>query len=87
MWMFLWLMVALKVPICALLYIVWWAARAPEEADDGVAPDWSPFRPPDHPRPRRPRPPRRGPHADPPPRPPGRVRVLRGRTLRKPTHR
>jgi hypothetical protein len=87
MWMFLWLMVALKVPICALLYIVWWSTRAPEEADDGVSSDWSPYRPPDHPRPHRPPPPRRGPHAAPPPRPPSRVRVLRGRTLRKPTHR
>ena len=33
--MFLWLMVALKVPICALLYLVWWATRAPEDADTG----------------------------------------------------
>ena len=80
--MFLWLMVALKIPICALLYIVWWASRAPEQADDGAASDWTPFRPPDHPRPHKPRPPRRGPHADPPPRPPSRVRVVRGRTLR-----
>jgi hypothetical protein len=85
--MFLWLMVALKVPICALLYLVWWASRAPEAADDGAASDWTPFHPPDHPRPRKPRPPRRGPHADPPPPAPSRVRVARGRTLRKPTHR
>jgi hypothetical protein len=85
--MFLWLMVALKVPICALLYIVWWATRAPEGADDGAT-DWkSPRVPPDHPRPRSPRPPRRGPHADPVPRPPARVRALRGRTLRDATHR
>jgi hypothetical protein len=86
-WMFLWLMVALKVPICALLYIVWWATRAPEPADDGAPSDWTPLRGPDHPRPHKPRPPRRGPHADRPPRAPSRVRVLRGRTLRKPTHR
>jgi hypothetical protein len=86
--MFVWLMLALKVPICALLYIVWWASRAPEGADDtGAESDWTPFPGPDHPRPRKPRPPRRGPHADPAPRPPSRVRVLRGRTLRKPTHR
>jgi hypothetical protein len=85
--MFLWLMVALKVPICALLYLVWWATRAPEAADDGAA-DWrKPRVPPDHPRPRKPRPPRRGPHADPLPRPPDRVRALRGRTLRKASHR
>src|ERR1700759_932273 len=59
-WMFVWMMVALKVPICALLYLVWWATRAPEEADSG-AEDWkSPRVGPDHPRPRKPRPPRRG---------------------------
>jgi hypothetical protein len=82
--MFLWLMVALKVPIGALFYIVWWASRAPEEVDDGAG-DWkAPRVTPDHPRPRKPRPPRRGgPHADPAPQPPRRVRALRGRTLRK----
>ena len=85
--MFLWLMVALKVPICALLYLVWWATREPEAADDG-AEDWKkPRVPPDHPRPRKPRPPRRGPHGEPLPRPPARVRLLRGRTLRKAAHR
>jgi hypothetical protein len=85
--MFLWLMVALKVPIAALAYIVWWATRAPEEADDGVT-DWKAPRPePDHPRPRKPRPPRRGPHAEPAPRTPVRVRALRGRTIRKAGHR
>ena len=86
--MFLWLMVALKVPICALLYIVWWASRAPEEAADEGSTDWKkPRVPPDHPRPHKPRPPRRGPHGDPLPRPPARVRALRGRTLRKAPHR
>jgi hypothetical protein len=85
--MFVWMMVALKVPICALLYIVWWSTRAPEAADDPASPDWTPYRGPDHPWPRKPGPPRRGPHAGTPPRPPSRVRVLRGRTLRKPAHR
>ena len=85
--MFVWLMVALKVPICALLYIVWWASRAPEDAAEGAG-DWkAPRVDPDHPRPRKPTPPRRGPHAEPAPRAPGRVRALRGRTLRKATHR
>lgn len=84
-WMFLWLMVALKVPICALLYLVWWASRSPDPTDEHE--DVPISRPgPDHPRPRRPRPPRRGPHAEPPPRTPKRVRSLRGRLL-KPTHR
>src|SRR3954465_8931821 len=97
-WMFLWLMVALKVPICALLYLVWWATREPEAADDGAT-DWKkPRVPPDHPRPRKPGPTRRGPHGDPAPpragphgaplpRPPARVRAIRGRTLRKASHR
>jgi hypothetical protein len=85
--MFLWLMVALKVPICALLYLVWWASRAPEPADEDSQ-DWKrPRVPPDHPRPRRPGPTRRGPHGDPLPRSPARVRSLRGRPLRKATHR
>jgi hypothetical protein len=86
MWMFLWLMVALKIPIGALFYIVWWATRAPDEAED-TAGDWKPSPvDPDHPRPRKPRPPRRGPHAEPLPRSPQRVRALKGRTLRKHSH-
>lgn len=84
--MFVWLMFALKVPIFALLALVWWASRAPEPSDDVSTDDWTPRLEPDHPRPRRPRPPRRGPHAEPPPRSPKRVRALRGRRL-KPTHR
>ena len=73
-WLFVWMMLALKVPICALLWIVWWASRAPEEAEPEQR-DWRPIRPPEHPRPRRPRPPRRGPHAEPEPAPPKRVRA------------
>jgi hypothetical protein len=72
--MFLWMMVALKVPICALLYLVWWASRAPEGFEDEQR-DWHPHRGPDHPRPKRPRPPRRGPHAEPEPQSPKRMRV------------
>ena len=83
--MFVWLMFALKIPILALFTIVWWATRAPEEAPGEGVEDWKrPRTGPDHPRPRKPGPPRRGPHAEPAPRPPARVRALRGRTLRKP---
>jgi hypothetical protein len=86
--MFLWLMVALKVPICALLYLVWWATREPEPTEEDGVVDWKqPRVPPDHPWPPKPRPPRRGPHADPVPQPPARVRALRGRTIRKASHR
>ena len=72
--MFIWLMVALKVPLAALLYIVWWASRPPEAAEPRQR-DWRPLRPPYHPRPKRPRPPRRGPHAEPLPLPPKRMRI------------
>ncbi|MGH2802134.1 MAG: hypothetical protein ACRDL4_03695 [Thermoleophilaceae bacterium] len=75
-WAVFWLAVALKLPIAALLYIVWWAVREPPvpEADpeDGGGPRRDP-----HPRIRPPRPPRRGPHGDPPPVAPARVRVTR----------
>ena len=80
-WAFIWMMFVLKIPIIALLWLVWYAVHAeplPEEEvrdDDGGGP---------HPRPRRPRPPRRGPHASPPPASPARVRA-RGRSLKR-TH-
>ena len=84
--MFVWLMFALKIPILALLTLVWWASRPPEPVEDPASDEWKrPRIGPDHPRPRKPRPPRRGPHAEPAPRPPARVRALRGRTLRKPS--
>jgi len=79
--MFVWMMLALKIPIAGLLYLVWWASRAPEP-EQGETPE--PARlsgGPLHPRaPRWPRPPRRGPHAEPAPRPPQRVRA-QGRRL------
>jgi hypothetical protein len=73
--MFIWLMLCLKIPILGLLYIVWWASRDPNPEPDTLEPAivrGEPF----HPRtPRWPRPPRRGPHAEPEPRPPKRVRA------------
>jgi hypothetical protein len=74
--MFVWMMVALKVPIAALLTLVWWASRSPAEAEPEQR-DWRPLHPHrDGPRhPRHPRPPRRGPHAERPPEPPKRTRV------------
>ena len=76
------MMVALKVPIAALLTLVWWASRSPETTEPEQR-DWQPQRPGPHsPRPRRPRPPRRGPHAERPPQPPKRTRVhVRPRVL------
>jgi hypothetical protein len=78
-WGFLWLMVALKLPIAALIYLVWWAVKQePEEApssdDDGGL-----KRAPRHPRKPSPRPPRRGPHGERSPLPPARVRSVRAR--------
>lgn len=62
-WTFLWLMVALKIPIAGLFYIVHWAIKQSDDlpiadgGDGGV-------KPPHRPRaPRRPR--RRGPHGAP----------------------
>ena len=62
-WTFLWLMLGLKLPIAALLYIVHWAIKqsgddAPaRDGDGGVKPPHRP-RVPGHPR-------RRGPHGAP----------------------
>jgi hypothetical protein len=81
-WGILWLAVALKVPILALLYLVWWAIKdppVPAVDDDGGSPDRDPL----HPRDRPPRPPRRGPHGPPEPASPARVRVAERRTPRR----
>ena len=73
-WGFVWLMLVLKIPIAMLLYIVWWAIKQsdeeplPESGDGGS-------RTPPHPRRPFPRAPRRGPHGDPHPPSPARVRV------------
>lgn len=82
--MFIWMMLVLKIPIAALLYLVWWASRQntePAHGPDGGGSDRHPHRPTRNPRPR---PPRRGPHAEPPPRSPQRIRA-RGKRL-TPSH-
>ena len=86
-WALVWMMVVLKVPIAALLYIVWYAAREVPAPDGDGSDGGNMRRRPRNPRgPSRPRPPRRGPHAGPEPRAPERTRVTRGRTL-EPSHR
>ncbi len=71
---FLWMFVVLKIPIVALLWLVWWAIKEPEPAIPGED-DGGSLRP-DHPHsPLRPRPPRRGPHAGVRPPSPARVRT------------
>ncbi len=78
-WTFIWLMVILKIPIGALFVIVRWAVgQTPETEpgqDGGIGPRPLPLHP-HHQRPRRPRAPRRGPHGEPAPCAPARVRVL-----------
>lgn len=71
------MMVILKIPVIALLLLVWWAIRQEPEPADGD-PRLPLRRGPDHPRrPRRPRPrpSRRGAHAAPKPTAPARVRA------------
>lgn len=78
-----WLILVLKLPIAALLYIVWWAAREPPlpepdsgDGGGGIARD-------PHTRLRPPQPPRRGPHSGRAPDAPRRTRVG-GRARRVP---
>jgi hypothetical protein len=62
-WTFVYLMFALKIPIAALLWIVWWAIHAEPETETGPRDGGiSPRRHPRHPPPRRPR--CRGPHGE-----------------------
>lgn len=81
------LFVVLKVPILAACWLVWYAVRAvPDPSEEDATGDeggGAKTRP--HPAPRLPHAPRRGPHGDPAPLPPPRVRRLtvRGRV----THR
>jgi hypothetical protein len=64
-WTMLYLFVFLKLPIVAACWLVWWAVHQGTETEDVPTSDGgTPLRPRPHPRPRRPRPPRRGgPHA------------------------
>jgi hypothetical protein len=87
---FIFLMVVLKLPIFALLYIVWYAIQKPPQPEpvtdeDGgtkkpLAPSPRPRHP--HPRPALPRNPRRGPHGAPALPAPPRVRTVVARARR-----
>jgi hypothetical protein len=77
-WGFIWLMVILKIPIAMLLYIVWWAVhQEPDQDTEGTGGDGGTKVPsPRHPRGGRDRFPRkRGPHSEPAPPSPARVRT------------
>jgi len=71
------MMLVLKIPLVLLFWLVWWSIHeVPEDspADEG---DGGSRVGPDHPRPRRPRSPRRGPHTGALPGAPERTRRLR----------
>jgi hypothetical protein len=74
-WGFIWIMFILKIPLVALLWLVWWAVRATEDAVPEQDGDDGGSKLPRHPRtdPRRPR--TRGPHGEPPVPAPPRVRT------------
>jgi hypothetical protein len=82
-WGFLWIMLALKIPLAMLLWLVWWAVKqtpeldGEEHGDGGSGPRTS------HPRGPAPLPSRRGPHREPAPPAPARVRAT-GRRARTP---
>jgi hypothetical protein len=80
---FIWMFLILKIPIAALLWLVWYAIHAePEpaagESDEGGGPGHSPS-----PRPRRPIGPRRGDHPLPRTASPSRVRLAARKLTRK----
>jgi len=79
-WGFLWLMLALKIPLIGLICIVWWAIKQkPEDEVQSSQDDGGVKRHRRHPPKPFPRRPRRGPHGDPAPLPPARVRMTRAR--------
>jgi hypothetical protein len=71
---FIFMMFALKIPIVALILLVWWAIKQePEPAESSNDDGGTKVR---HPRRPLPRPPRRGPHGDPMPASPARMRSV-----------
>ncbi len=70
--------VALKVPLIALAWLVWWAIHQVDDPAHDSGGDGGAKRRP-HPIGPLPRTPRRGPHGDPAPLPPPRVRLANAR--------
>ena len=81
-WTFFYLMVVLKIPIIAAIWLIWWAVREPAAPEQERSDGDGGSRRHRHPRGRPPRLPRRGPHAEPPPRAPSRVRVTARASVR-----
>jgi hypothetical protein len=73
-WTMLYLFVALKLPILAACWLIWWAVhQEPEHPEDSGG---GGGRPRPHPAPTLPHAPRRGPHRETQPPPPRRVRSV-----------
>jgi hypothetical protein len=77
-WTMFFLFVALKVPLAALCWLVWWAIHQTDDAVEEPRGDGGSKRVP-HPHRPLPHTPRRGPHGDPLPLPPPRVRPVTAR--------
>jgi hypothetical protein len=74
-WTMLYLFVALKIPILAACWLIWWAVRQePDYSEDSGGGGGGRRRP--HPPPKLPHAPRRGPHREAPPPSPPRVRTV-----------
>jgi hypothetical protein len=80
--MLFYMLVILKIPVIAAFVLIWYAIQEPEPADE--EPRERLHRGGDDDRPRRhgPRTPRRGPHAEPPPKSPQRTRAVGKRVER-----
>jgi len=78
-WGFIWLMFVLKIPIAAMLWLVWWAVTSQPEpiadSDDSDGGSGTPRVPLPHGGPRSPHRRPRGPHGDPSPSAPERTRA------------
>jgi hypothetical protein len=83
-WAFVYMMFVLKIPIVALLWLVWWAVHSKPDAteDDSEGGDGGQRTRVRHPRRPFPRRPRRGPHGDPPCPSPPRTRTVVARARR-----
>ena len=75
----LYLFVALKIPIFAAIWLVYWAVKQEPDPSEEVRDDGGAAKRRPHPVPRLPRTPRRGPHGDSAVPSPPRVRPLRAR--------
>ena len=81
-WTFFYMFVVLKIPIIALLTLVWWAVKQEPERADEEPRERLHRGGDDRPHPRHPKSPRRGPHAEPQPTSPQRTRVVAKRVER-----